>query len=355
MGVLRVATLNVRGLKMVQRRTAIFLSLRNVSFDVLFLQECHLQGYSDVSFFSEGWGRGPSLWGVGNVKADGVCILFYSREFDIESANVFIPGRVIVTDVRWRGVAFRFIHVYAPSKIEEREGFWENLAPILYTNHFVVFGGDFNVSLDNNSGGELARLAGEFSLRDSFRVAGGTEPAYTWRNSRQRASRLDYLFLPDKVRARNYTQKPMWCTDHCLVGVWRFNTSFLEDKSFVLVLQRLLVGWKNVRALYESQAAWWEGVKERVAFFCRCWGTAKAQHKRAQIGQWSEELQTLWSGGALGTAEGWERAVFLQGAIKDFYGSEAKAYILWAGAQKRLLDEKPTRYFFVHGARSAAT
>ncbi len=65
MGVLRVATLNVRGLKMVQRRTAIFLSLRNVSFDVLFLQECHLQGYSDVSFFSEGWGRGPSLWGVG--------------------------------------------------------------------------------------------------------------------------------------------------------------------------------------------------------------------------------------------------------------------------------------------------
>ncbi len=42
MGVLRVATLNVRGLKMVQRRTGIFLSLRNVSFDVLFLQEMSL-------------------------------------------------------------------------------------------------------------------------------------------------------------------------------------------------------------------------------------------------------------------------------------------------------------------------
>lgn len=359
MGAIRVATLNVRGLKMVQRRTAIFLSLRMLSFDVLFLQECHLHGYSDVELFSEGWDRGPSLWGVGNVKADGVGILFYSGEFVIESANVIIPGRVIVADVRWRGVAFRFINVYAPSKIEERESFLENIAPVLYTNRFIVLGGDFNVSLDNASGVNLARLVGEFSLRDSFRVAGGIEPAYTWRNSRQGASRLDYLFLPDKVRAGNYTQRPMWCTDHCLVGVWvevgglkrgrgvwRFNTSFLEERSFVLVLQRLLVCWKNLRGLYDSQAAWWEGVKERVAFFCRCWGIAKAQRKRAQVCKWSEELQTLWSGGALGTAEGWERAVFLKGAIKDFYGGEAKAFVLWAGTQKRQLDEKPTRYFF---------
>lgn len=126
---------------MLQRRTAVFISLKRLPFDVLFLQECHLQRYSDVQLFSVGWGLGPSVWGVGNVRADGVGILFYSGEFVIESTNVIRPGRVIVADVRWRGVAFRFVNVYAPSKLGEREGFLDDLAPVLFTNRLVVLGG----------------------------------------------------------------------------------------------------------------------------------------------------------------------------------------------------------------------
>lgn len=277
----------------------------------------------------------------------------------IESTNVIRPGRMIVADVRWRGVAFRFVNVYAPSKLGEREGFLDDLAPVLFTNRLVVLGGDFNVSLDNASGKDLAQLVTNFSLRDSFRLAGGLEPTYTWRNNRQEASRLDYVFLPDHMKVINYIQQPMWCTDHCLVGVgvevgglkrgrgvWRFNTSYLKDRTFYEVLQRLIAGWKNLRGLFDSQAAWWEGVKERVSLFCRCWGIAKAERKRAQVRKWSEELQTLWSEGALSTAEGWNRASFLQGVIKDFYWGEAKTFLLWSRTQKRLLDEKPTSYFF---------
>lgn len=37
---------------------------------------------------------------MGNVRADGVGILFFSWEFVIESANVIIPGRIVVVDVR---------------------------------------------------------------------------------------------------------------------------------------------------------------------------------------------------------------------------------------------------------------
>ncbi len=100
---LRVATFNARGLKMLQRRTSIYLSLKMSPLDVCFLQECHLQGKEDVSVFSAGWEAGPSCWGVGNVRADGVGILFYSWEFVIESTNVIIPGWVVVVDARWRG------------------------------------------------------------------------------------------------------------------------------------------------------------------------------------------------------------------------------------------------------------
>lgn len=109
---------------MIQRRTAIFLSLKMSPWDVCFLQECHLKDKNDVSVFSAGWEMGPSFWGVGNVNADGVGILFYSWDFVIESAIVIIPGRVVVVDVRWRGISFRFVNVYAPSKLGDREGFW---------------------------------------------------------------------------------------------------------------------------------------------------------------------------------------------------------------------------------------
>lgn len=65
----------------------------------------------------------------------------FTWEFVIESTNVIRPGRVIVADVRWRGVAFRFVNVYAPSKLGEREGFLDDLAPVLFTNRLVVLGG----------------------------------------------------------------------------------------------------------------------------------------------------------------------------------------------------------------------
>ncbi len=296
---------------------------------------------------------------MGNVRADGVGILFYSWEFIIESANVMIPGRVLVVDARWRGVALRFVNVYVPSKLGDRKGFLDNLAPVLYTNRLLIMGGDFNMSLDNVSGKELAVLAAGFSLQDSFRGAGGREPTYTWRGSKQEASRLDYIFFPAHVRVYKYTQQPMWCSDHCLVGawaevggmkrgrgVWRFNTSFLKDRTFCVALYNLVAGWKNLRGLFETQAAWWEGFKERVAFFCHSWGREKARYRRAEVGRWSEEMQSLWAEGALGTTDGRARARYLQGVMKDFYWNEAKSFLLWTGAQKRLLDERPTKFFF---------
>lgn len=215
------------------------------------------------------------------------------------------------------------------------------------------------MSLDNTSGKALAHLVAGFSLRDSFRGAGGREPTYTWRSSKQEASRLDYLFLPVHTRVWEYTQQPMWCSDHCLVwvrvevggmkrgrGVWRFNILFLKDRSFCVALYNLVTGWKNLRGLYRTQAAWWEGFKERVAFFCHNWGREKARCRRAKISKWSKDLQSLWAEGALGTTDGWARARYLQGVLKDFYWNEAKSFLLWSGAQKRLPDEKPPSFFF---------
>lgn len=138
----------------------------------MFLQECHLESSRDEIIFAKEWERGPSVWGTGNVKAYWVGILFNSQEFIIERSLMVVPGRVLYADVRWRGVSIRLINVYAPSKREERVGFFNFLKPLFYTNRKVVLGGDFNVSVDKEQKGDLAHLLRSFSFRDSFKVAG---------------------------------------------------------------------------------------------------------------------------------------------------------------------------------------
>ncbi len=180
----------------------------------VFLQECHLKDKKDVSVFSAVVGNGAFLWGVGNVNADGVGILFYSWDFVIESAIVIIPGRVMVVDVKWRGIAFRFVNVYAPSKLGDREGFFGKFECNFVHNRLLVLGGDFNVSLDNAFCSALASTSDRFlALVIPFGGREGGYPPPLAKQVGREAARLDYLFLPSYVKVFNYTQVPMWCSD----------------------------------------------------------------------------------------------------------------------------------------------
>lgn len=146
----------------------------------------------------------------------------------------------------------------------------------------MVLGGDFNVSIDKGQGGELEEVTKVFGLQDAFRAAGDGGPGYTWWNSRQEASRLDYLFFSKSVKVSGYAVQPMWCSDHGLVGSWvegefgqrgrgrwKLNTTYLLDPIFCRVMKELFVGWRNLKGFYQSHSDWWEGVKERVKFFVK--------------------------------------------------------------------------------------
>lgn len=63
MGLFRVVPFNVRGMKMAERRTAVFFSVKELHYDVLFLQECHMENDKDVNFQISGpWDRPFREW-----------------------------------------------------------------------------------------------------------------------------------------------------------------------------------------------------------------------------------------------------------------------------------------------------
>lgn len=44
--------------------------------------------------------------------------------------------------------------------------------------------------------------------------------------------------------------------------------------------------------------------------------------------------------------QGWKKARFLQDALSEHYRGEARKFLIQSGVQRRLLDEKPTKFFF---------
>ncbi|KAL2080679.1 hypothetical protein ACEWY4_024472 [Coilia grayii] len=346
---------------MPMRRAAFFLSLRDGGFDVLFLQECHVGGEEDVRALQEGWTGGPSVWGGGNVRADGVGILFRGWDFTMHVVWEVVAGRVLCVDAGWRGVQLRLINVYAPCVPGERRRVFAEVAPLLHTSRLVVLGGDFNSSLDTAPSGDLGGLVGGLPLVDAFRVAGDGSPGFTWRNSRGQASRLDYLFVSAGVGVRGFVLQPLWLSDHCLIGAqldvgeqqrrrsrgpWRFNASFLGDPSFCRVFRQLYAGWRALRPMYSSVCAWWEGVKARIATFCSEWGREKVRDARRMVERWAAELRGLWGAGSAPSAAQTERMRLLRSHLRDFYMAEARALVGLGGGSRWAPEEGPSKAFY---------
>lgn len=69
---LRVSSLNVRSIKSVYRRAAMFKLFAALPCDILCLQVCNLSEEPKVA----GWTQGPAIWSLNNKKSGGgMCAL----------------------------------------------------------------------------------------------------------------------------------------------------------------------------------------------------------------------------------------------------------------------------------------
>ena len=313
--------------------------------------------------FSGEWSKGESVWGVGNVREDGVGMLFRGT-VKVESSVCVVPGRVLCVDGIWKGVGVRWVNVYAPSVRARRVGFFEGLAPLLMTNRVVVFGGDLNVVVGGGGGGEgeLVKLCRDFGLRDAFVATGEEGAGHTWSKSRGARSRLDYIFVSRRVALSGYSAGPVAFTDHSMVGVklalegwargrprWRFRNTLLEDPAFCRRLRALYGGWRGTRGLYEDWGGWWEDVKGKVGAFCRGWVKEVNRREKKRVVDRARELQTLWGevyGGGTVERVALRRLEDLKTSTREFYVAQARRLEHMAGLERREENERPSRYFF---------
>ena len=352
--------MNANGLADREKRVKVLQLLKEMRYDILFLQETH---FSECREWS-----GDAFYAFHSVYSAGVAILF-SRGLQAEPALVHSSedGRLCVVDIHLDNRRIRLINVYAPNNPQERVYFFnERIEPFLTTDGINVLGGDFNcvTSVLNDSlrhspntlsqvgSDELLELTERYGLVDTYRseFPEGSELTWIGHNGRQ-GSRIDRFFVPSLLKTKSKFEtfpysdhKVVICdiksvaqSDNVGTSYFKLNTSVLNDTKYKKVIRDLLEESRTIRELFESTAEWWDEVKRRI----RSASVSYCSNKRKQ-----ERADELYLKDKLKVEKDQERAMVLKNDLKKICDKRLNALAVRARSQFDSESEKPTAYFY---------
>lgn len=228
---------------------------------MFFLQETHTDTDNEVE-----WG----LWWKGNFalshdtrNSAGVAILF-SESGNILKVEEIVKGRLLLTQIEYKGIEFVFVKVYAPNNGPERLEFFMGLRNVIEKyddNACLILEGDWNCTIDfvvdrsgeephNKSSDALKKVINEFQLTDVWRMRNEGVKQYTWLrvvDNRISGARLDRFYLRKtwNNKVMDTFIRPNGFSDHHMVILdvnlkktprsnyyWIFNIKLLQDVFF---------------------------------------------------------------------------------------------------------------------------
>ena len=290
-----IITLNTNGIRGSDKRLGLLQWLQALSVvpDVVCLQEVHC--VSDVE--CQSWFRSSGYLSVvspGSNKSCG-CVILYRPVLSFVKSWLDDDGRFLQCEFVYCGKSFRVVSLYAPNRNPARRDFFEGVPSLLDPSVPTVVCGDFNAVFDRSLdrfGSDTADTARESSVAlshlfescccvDIWRYLHPSSSCFTWTSSDGTlASRIDFVGCPyvwvSSVSSCDVIPCPV--SDHCAVlfcvsvpdvvppgpGLWKLNTSVLEDEGYVSAVTNFWSGWRNMKGLYPSLAKWWEEGKSRV-------------------------------------------------------------------------------------------
>lgn len=285
---MKLGTINVRGLNDVKKQQKFILYCKMQNFDVIFVQETHIDTVAKAKIFQQKWG-GKILWSFGTNTSCGVAIMFKPHlRLDVLTSASDNEGRVLSVGVEIKGSMYNFISVYAPCKWMERVPFMRGLAQYIDRSSLVVMAGDFNCIKDPaidyrgpavsftvpTQGSEILNdICTNFVLRDVYRTRFPNRPNYTC-ISRQSFSRLDHVYMASSLygSVSSISLSPVGFSDHsCVIvclsdsqdekgpGYWKCNVSTLSDPDLSADIRHHAA---LAAAAPVKDGAWWERLKE---------------------------------------------------------------------------------------------
>lgn len=251
---LNILSLNINGLREEARRKSIFYWLKQLTFDLILLQDICFQEI-DRDQWSREWGL-PVLWSPFNA------ILLLDKGMSITEIDGQVESeRCLLGVIQGGCLQDRILvgSIYVPAERQARRRFLTQLPGMLHEGIHLL-GGDFNTvanpGLDcfppkttraSKDWGILSEKVQQWGLCDLYSVCGHNSPQLThWQNTQVGAvgSRIDYIFVNSQLAPLFSETQLQVCSfsDHIGVtsqlklsvdiprgkGLWRMNCSILE-------------------------------------------------------------------------------------------------------------------------------
>ena len=262
---LNILSLNVKGLRNVNKRRAIFSYLKNKKATIFNLQETFSKQEDEKAWSAE-WG-GKILFSHGSEHSKGVSILVNPNStFQLSTVEIDSHGRYIIAKLQIEETIFFLVNIFAPNEHREQEQFIRTLSEkqISKTDTSkIIITGDWNTTLNkiDKHGGlpwkgttyrnSIIDLMEELDLLDIYRElfhANTRTFTYETKNLKIK-SRIDF-FLVSRTVSVNVKRVEIRCSvasDHKSIflgielksglkrgpGTWKFNNTLLDDKNYV--------------------------------------------------------------------------------------------------------------------------
>lgn len=262
---LSLISLNVKGIRDIVKRKAIFLFCKEMKADFIFLQESH-SSVEDVLFWKNQWG--DDLWlAHGNNHSAGVSTLKGNFRGKIVCNKCDVKGHWVIIVVETSSNLFMLCNIYGYNSsslncelldtIEENVNIFSTKFPMAK----IIIGGDFNMVHDNvldrfpskifSKNNILQNFCNNLALMDIWRYRHPLVRQFTWSNKQMTLqSRIDFwlisLDLEQKVLQAEIS--PAILTDHKVltlsikfkdiqcnsrnVGYWKLNNSLLYHEDY---------------------------------------------------------------------------------------------------------------------------
>ena len=283
--VLKICSLNVRGLGNKQKRKKVFEWLKSQSYSICLLQETHADSAQTKNLKHE-WGS--DIYVSGNsTNCEGVSILLGPKlDFNFVSYTDIVVGRLQALHLNIENKDIIFINIYGPNKDDPI--ILEHLNNYLLKNdeYPFVLGGDFNTilnfDLDKKNGREnnhnkykskLKTIIKDQNLIDIWRQHHPTKRQYTWHSNTKPTifCRLDYFLISnDLVNCITSTQiKNGFKTDHSIVnitidlfkkpkgvGYFKLNNSLLLENDYQELIRKTIIEISEVNKNANANTLW---------------------------------------------------------------------------------------------------
>lgn len=309
----RFCTYNARGLGDFKKRKQLFNLFKLKQLDFVLVQETHATD-RDVTLWRSQWG-GNIIFANGVSDARGVMILIH-REIHYEIGRIVIDptGRYLMTEITIDNFTFVICNPYAPNT--DSPEFFKNVETELecFDNGNIMVAGDFNFAINPILDRKYSTHNND-NARDTFMAyADFKELVDIWRtlhpdskqfsccrsnrnpNEWNKFSRLDMFFVSQGIMncMKSCSMQTGFQSDHSFVicdaqfsngktgpGYWKFNNSFLHDKSFVTAANAIIEE-SIVKHNMEADVKW-EFIKGAFIDFSKKYGRDKAKAKKEEL------------------------------------------------------------------------